>query len=148
MNIEIANKLFEQRKKNNFSQEELAEKIGVSRQAVSKWERAEASPDTDNLILLANLYGISIDDLLATSEPVVSNLNSADMERQANMKMENKEEVKQEKTIWQILPYPLLATIVYLLIGFFSGYWHPGWLVFLTIPVYYAMVEWHANKTK
>ena len=43
MNIETANRLLQYRKENNLSQEELAEKIGVSRQAVSKWERAEAS---------------------------------------------------------------------------------------------------------
>ena len=51
-------------KKMNLSQEELASRIGVSRQAVSKWERAEASPDTDNLILLADIYGVSLDELL------------------------------------------------------------------------------------
>lgn len=66
MNIEIANKLQQIRNKNNLSQEELAAKIGVSRQAVSKWERAESSPDTENLILLSRLYGISIDELLRT----------------------------------------------------------------------------------
>lgn len=64
MNIEIANRLYQYRKENNLSQEELAAKIGVSRQAVSKWERAEASPDTDNLILLARLYGVTLDELL------------------------------------------------------------------------------------
>lgn len=72
MNIEIANRLRQMRNKNNLSQEELAARIGVSRQAVSKWERAEASPDTDNLILLARLYGISIDELLRTEEASVS----------------------------------------------------------------------------
>lgn len=64
MNIEIANRLQALRKQKNLSQEELAEKIGVTRQAVSKWERAEASPDTENLILLAKLYDISLDELL------------------------------------------------------------------------------------
>ena len=43
MNIEIANRLVNLRKQNNLSQEALAEKLGLSRQAVSKWERAEAS---------------------------------------------------------------------------------------------------------
>ena len=66
MNIEIANRLVNLRKSNNLSQEALAEKLGISRQAVSKWERAEASPDTDNLILLARLYGVSLDELLKT----------------------------------------------------------------------------------
>ena len=50
MNLEIAKRLADLRKQNGLSQEQLAEKIGVSRQAVSKWERSEASPDTDNII--------------------------------------------------------------------------------------------------
>ncbi len=70
MNIEIANRLVNLRKQNQLSQEALAEKLGISRQAVSKWERAEASPDTDNLILLARLYGVSLDDLLKTEEEI------------------------------------------------------------------------------
>lgn len=64
MNIEIANRLCAYRKHHGLSQEDLAEKIGVSRQAVSKWERAEASPDTDNLILLSKIYDVTLDDLL------------------------------------------------------------------------------------
>lgn len=64
MNIETANRLLQYRKQAGLSQEELAEKIGVSRQAVSKWERSEASPDTDNLVTLAELYGVSLDEML------------------------------------------------------------------------------------
>lgn len=75
MTIEMANRLQQYRKSHNLSQEELAARIGVSRQAVSKWERAEASPDTDNLILLAKLYGISLDTLVyAEPEPYAAPL--------------------------------------------------------------------------
>lgn len=63
MDIYTANKLVELRKANNLSQEELAQHLNISRQAVSKWERAESSPDTDNLIALAKLYRISLDEL-------------------------------------------------------------------------------------
>lgn len=63
MDLYTANKLLELRKKNNLSQEELANKLNISRQAISKWERAESSPDTDNLIALAKLYRISLDEL-------------------------------------------------------------------------------------
>ena len=70
MNIEVANRLVNLRKQMGLSQEQLAEKIGVSRQAVSKWERSEASPDTDNLILLARLYNISLDELLKTDDDI------------------------------------------------------------------------------
>lgn len=68
MNLTIANRLVELRQSLGLSQEALAASLGVSRQAVSKWERAEASPDTDNLIALANLYDISLDALLLGRE--------------------------------------------------------------------------------
>lgn len=64
MNVEIAQRLSARRKQAGLSQEALAERLGVLRQAVSKWERSESSPDTDNLIALAQLYGVSLDDLL------------------------------------------------------------------------------------
>jgi len=64
MTKETADRLIEYRKKAGYSQEELADEIGVSRQAVSKWERCESSPDTDNLIALARLYHVSLDDLV------------------------------------------------------------------------------------
>jgi transcriptional regulator with XRE-family HTH domain len=70
MNIKTANRLCELRKAHNLSQEELASKLGVSRQAVSKWERSESSPDTDNLIQLASLYNISLDELLNGEEAI------------------------------------------------------------------------------
>ena len=51
----LADKIIEERKKNGWSQEELAEKIGVSRQAVSKWEGAGSIPDLQRVIQLATL---------------------------------------------------------------------------------------------
>lgn len=77
MNIEVANRLCELRKSKKLSQEQLAEKIGVSRQAVSKWERGEASPDTDNLIALAEIYDVSIDEIL-TGKSRINNDNKLD----------------------------------------------------------------------
>lgn len=64
MDITTANRLYELRKQHGYSQDELADKLNVSRQAISKWERSESSPDTDNLIALARLYGVSLDELL------------------------------------------------------------------------------------
>ena len=78
MTLKVANKLYELRKQNKMSQEELAEKLGVSRQAVSKWERAEASPTTDSLILLAQLYNISLDELLEINTANTYSDNSDD----------------------------------------------------------------------
>lgn len=57
MDLAMAQRLVDRRKIAGLSQEALAAQLGVSRQAVSKWERSESSPDTDNLIALAALYG-------------------------------------------------------------------------------------------
>ena len=64
MDLAMAQRLVDRRKAVGLSQEALAAQLGVSRQAVSKWERSESSPDTDNLIALAALYGVSLDELL------------------------------------------------------------------------------------
>ena len=64
MDLAMAQRLVNRRKAAGLSQEALAAQLGVSRQAVSKWERSESSPDTDNLIALAALYGVSLDELL------------------------------------------------------------------------------------
>ncbi len=202
MNIEIANRLVELRKKNGYSQEELADKLGLSRQAVSKWERAESSPDTDNLICLARLYNVSLDDLLNTSE------NTDDIRREVKERetikeesniptkkpVDEKEEKRDKKLryiesvvsgilfilaiviyffistfhesewrrLWVIIlipvlvvsiisavrkrrfkqfAYPVLATLTFLVFGLYFGNWHPSWIVFITIPVYYLVVE-------
>lgn len=60
----LADKIIALRKRNGWSQEELAEKIGVSRQAVSKWEGAQSIPDLDKVLLLSRLFGVSVDYLL------------------------------------------------------------------------------------
>ena len=64
MDLKTANRLQQLRKENGYSQDALAEKLGLSRQAISKWERGESSPDTDNLIALAELYHMTLDQLL------------------------------------------------------------------------------------
>ena len=60
----LADKIIRQRKKNGWSQEELAEKVNVSRQAVSKWESAQSVPDLDKILLLGELFGVTTDYLL------------------------------------------------------------------------------------
>lgn len=130
MNVETASRLVKLRKKSGLSQEELAEKIGVSRQAISKWERAESSPDTDNLISLAKTYGISIDAMLNQDQPIIGVHESSRVFEDSEP-----QRIVTQKRVWKRFPYPVLVTIIYLLLGYF-GYWHPGWLIFLTIPLW------------
>lgn len=60
----LADKIIRLRKKNGWSQEELAEKMDVSRQAVSKWESAQTVPDLENILRLGDLFGVTTDYLL------------------------------------------------------------------------------------
>ena len=60
----LADKIIDLRKKNGWSQEELAEKLGVSRQSISKWEGAQSVPDMNRILAMSDLFGVSTDYLL------------------------------------------------------------------------------------
>ena len=65
--MEFSKKLYELRKEKSFSQEELADKLNVARQTISKWENGITTPDTNNLIELSKIFEISIDELLCNN---------------------------------------------------------------------------------
>lgn len=56
------------RKINGYTQEKLAEKLGISRQSVAKWERGESVPDLNNLVVLAQLFNVTLDNLVNYDE--------------------------------------------------------------------------------
>ena len=64
MALDIGSRIIELRSARGLSQEALANELGLSRQAVSRWERGEALPDTENLIALADLFGVTLDELV------------------------------------------------------------------------------------
>ena len=63
-NLPLGEALKQRRTEKGLTQEQLAEQLGVSRQAVSKWEKGLSEPSTANLLALAKLYGVSVDALL------------------------------------------------------------------------------------
>lgn len=79
--MSFAEKIFNLRTRDKLSQEALADKLMVSRQAVSKWESGAALPETEKLIMISNLFGVSLDYLLKDQstekgkEPVHENLD-------------------------------------------------------------------------
>lgn len=96
----FADKLINLRKKSGWSQEELAEQMGVSRQSVSKWEGAQTIPDLEKILQLAELFGVSIDYLLreeqeTTEAEMCADTTAASMRRvsmeEANAFLEVKE---------------------------------------------------------
>lgn len=65
----LPEKLYTLRKKSGLSQEQLAEALNVSRQAISKWESGSAMPESDKLLALSNYFGVSLDYLLKDGAP-------------------------------------------------------------------------------
>ena len=59
--MQFNEKLSIHRKKNGLSQEDLADKLGVSRQAISRWELGSTMPDATNLLQIGDLFGVSVD---------------------------------------------------------------------------------------
>lgn len=72
--MSFADNLIELRKFHDFSQEDLAEKIGVSRQTLSKYETGESLPDIDKCKLLADVFGVTVDDLISYEKDEDDNL--------------------------------------------------------------------------
>ena len=71
--MNIADRIQQLRKSKGISQEELADKVGVSRQAVSKWESEQSTPDIEKVILLSDFFDVTTDYLLKGIEPVLEN---------------------------------------------------------------------------
>lgn len=67
--MNIGEKLFELRREKNLSQEEVADKLNVSRQTVSKWETNQSVPDFDKIVPLCELYGVGAEELLTGKKP-------------------------------------------------------------------------------
>ncbi len=149
MSLLLGTKLADLRKRHGYSQEVLAEKMGVSRQAVSKWERGESSPDTDTLIELAKLYEVSLDELVGHKQ--ISDVEPIPEKTKANTKKSNEKGKKLYPGLSTKLlkfPFPLVITAVYVLLGIACHIWHPTWLMFLLIPAYYHIAIGFRAKTK
>ncbi len=91
----LADKIMELRKKNGWSQEELAEKMGVSRQSVSKWESAQSVPDLNKILMLGQIFGVTTDYLLKDEigeEEYINDLVDSDIIKKRHVSLEEANE--------------------------------------------------------
>lgn len=194
MSYDFADRLIEMRRTRGLSQEELAKRLGLSRQAVSKWERAESAPDIGNLVALADIYDVSLDELVRGMEQTESEVEATEVQVDESQVGASDEVSVEEEVVEEVapkvrveeeipppnaddvvstsneaqtmppppegsvpihppvtvqaeptkvrnplytFPYALLVALIYLVLGFVFGLWHPGWVIFLTIPFYY-----------
>lgn len=161
--IKIGSKLLQLRKKAGLSQGEMADRLGVSRQAISKWECDESLPDSENLIMIAKLFAISLDELV-DNVPAAQEACAQSNETNAPAKAlcggdngeENDEEeddgedsfddatTEKQKRLLRVLyaiPGPILLTAVFLLWGFLFDGWSVAWTVYLLVPVFDSVLS-------
>lgn len=93
----ICDKLVQLRKERGYSQEQLANMLNVSRQAVSKWEAGSATPELEKIIAMADIFGVSVDSL------VRDHMECADQLKQAQDNADNDEVMKQLDEIKQCI---------------------------------------------
>ena len=132
--------LYELRREKGWTQGELAEKLGITNQAVSKWENGDSFPETAQLPVLSELFEISIDDLLKGARPAPKRAEEPDSETPAEPPREKAEKRRIPPSVF-CGTVMLLATAAFLLLGFLGGLWHPGWIVFIVGAAVCALLD-------
>ncbi|HBY32529.1 MAG TPA: XRE family transcriptional regulator [Clostridiales bacterium] len=124
----IADRIQSLRKSKGMSQEELADRIGVSRQAVSKWESEQATPDLEKVVIMSDIFEVTTDYLLKGIEPVKADEHKtmADVIDQKILTEKNGRRMKTALKWFLIgagalLAIDLISMIIYFLVNGFPG---------------------------
>ena len=113
-NMILADKIINERKKNGWSQEELAEMLSVSRQSVSKWEGAQAAPDLNKIIKMAEIFGVSTDYLLKDEIEESDRKEEASSDETVNIRKVSLEEASNYiNLIKKNTPSAVIATMLF-----------------------------------
>lgn len=115
--MNLSKKIYELRKAKGMSQEQLAEKINVSRQSISKWESGESAPELERLIELSRVFDVSTDYLLLPSEVDELTIRTERLENQQNdlnAKVQ-KEHIKNARTLNVVLTYAIAMAFFFFL---------------------------------
>lgn len=81
----LAEKIMMLRKRNGWSQEDLANELNIFRQSVSKWESSMSVPDLDKILKLSELFGVTTDFLLKDEEEMITELNENESVRKITL---------------------------------------------------------------
>lgn len=139
----LADKIIKLRKQHGWSQEELADKMDVSRQAVSKWECAQTIPDIEKVLQLSQLFNVSTDYLLKDTMPYDEQIQATQITSQQTNN--DDKDIQNQKNEYQKVVstnpkrkelYWLILILLYLAISFLSHAWSITWLLF---PIVYIL---------
>lgn len=132
--MEFHERLYEIRKNAGMTQSELAEKLDVSRQAISRWEMGTAKPEFENLIAISNIFDVSIDYLLKGSETV------HDVTAQRDEEPEPAEDPNTTNTAEKLWLAAIVAFVVLAIVfTLASGDWNTGIFTALVVTIMLAV---------
>ena len=123
--MSLAEKIQALRRQKGMSQEQLADALNISRQAVSKWETNESQPDIERLIEISNMFNVSIDYLIKEGYTPATTTRT-DKNQDAFLRT--------SKITFLVSAVYSSTTVIFLLLGFIWGLWHPGWIIFFAPP--------------
>jgi len=129
------------RKQHRMSQEQLADTLNISRQAVSKWETNESQPDIERLTEISGLFNVSTDYLIKDGYTQSSTVATP------IRKSRDESIFRSSRISFLVSAIYSSATIIFLLIGFIWGLWHPGWIVFLIPPIVVRLLAQFMSKS-
>lgn len=118
--MNFSEKLLTLRKANELTQEQLAEKLDVSRQSISKWESGQATPELDKIVALSAIFNVTTDYLLKSSEIDDLSVKTEMLEKQQQLMFVR--EKKQKRIFWCIM-YSLAVYLIFFAV-YFIGHFH------------------------
>lgn len=131
----LAKNLTQLRKSFKLTQDDIAAKVFVSRQAVSKWERGETTPDVDTLLALSAMYSVSVDDLLRSDEIAIPIAETKQIDNSEELKTMRRHKLAKQMTFCAISllgVYALICGIIQIALDEFTA---DIWLLWFTLPI-------------
>jgi len=125
--ISLSEKILKLRKMNGMSQDDLAEKVGVSRQSISKWESDQAKPELEKILLLAKIFQVTTDYLIQPSEIDELALKTTVLEKQQQviLNQQCRQQNKQYTIVSTVIAFAIFAAI-YFIGHFYFEIWNPS----------------------
>lgn len=118
--MNFSEKLLTLRKANNLTQEQLAEKLDVSRQSVSKWESGQATPELEKIVAISAIFDVTTDYLLKSSETDDLSVKTEVLEKQQQMMFVREQKQHQ---IFECVMYSLAVYMIFFAV-YFIGHFH------------------------
>ena len=118
--MNFSEKLLTLRKANELTQEQLAEKLDVSRQSISKWDSGQATPELDKIVALSAIFNVTTDYLLKSSEIDDLSVKTEMLEKQQQLMFVR--EKKQKRIFWCVM-YSLAVYLIFFA-AYFIGHFH------------------------